>query len=292
MNACFFDVFHDARNVDVFTVAKCVDVNFGRASEVAVQENRAVPRNNHSFGDVAFELRLIAHDFHRTATQNVGRTDHQREADVSSDCKRLFVGRRDAVHRLFQAQTVHEVLEPFAVFCEVDCVRRGAEDRDTCFFQRVREFQRGLAAELNDNAVEGAVVLFHAKDFHHVFKGQRFEIQTVRGVVVGRHGLGVAVDHDGLVTLIGQRETCVTAAVVKLDTLTDTVRAAAEDDDLLTVGRTAFAFHVAHRWGFVGGIHVGCLRFELCSAGVDAFEHSRNAEVLTCAAHLCFVAAS
>ena len=65
----------------------------------------------------------------------------------------------------------------------------------------------------------------------HVLGRQRFEVEPVRGVVVGRHRLGVAVDHDGLVAGVAQGHGGVDAAVVELDPLPDAVGARAEDDD-------------------------------------------------------------
>jgi hypothetical protein len=115
--------------------------------------------------------------------------------------------------------------------------------------QRVGELQRRLAAELHDHAVQRAVLLLDAQDFHHVFEGQRLEIEPVGGVVVGRDGLGVAVDHDGLVARVAQRETGVAAAIVELDPLADPVRAAAEDDDLFARRGPRLAFHLAHHGG-------------------------------------------
>ncbi len=55
---------------------------------------------------------------------------------------------------------MQKLLEALAVFGKVDGVGRGAEDRDALGFQRVGEFQRGLAAELDDDAVQRAVLLF------------------------------------------------------------------------------------------------------------------------------------
>jgi hypothetical protein len=76
-------------------------------------------------------------------------------------------------------------------------------------------------------------------DLEHVFERDRLEVQAIRGVVVGGHGLRVAVDHDGLVAVLAQRERGMHAAVVELDALADAVRTAAEHHDLLAVGRRA-----------------------------------------------------
>ena len=197
----------------------------------------------------------------------------------------------DAVVGLFQAEGFDQIGEALAVFGEVDHVRRGAEDRDAFVVQRLRDLQRGLTAKLDNNAVQRAVLLLDPQDFHDVLERERLKIQAVRGVVVGGDSLGVAVDHDRLVARVCEGVAGVAAAIVELDPLADAVGAAAEDDDLLAVGGAGLAFHVAHHGGFIGGVHVGCLRLELGGAGVDAFEDGFDAEVQARAADVVFVAA-
>ena len=55
------------------------------------------------------------------------------------------------------------------------------------------------------------------------------------------------------------------AAVVKFDTLADTVWTAAENHHFFTVGRTGFAFF------FVSGVEVGGFGGKLGGTGIDAF---------------------
>ncbi len=74
-------------------------------------------------------------------------------------------------------------------------------------------------------------------DVHDVLVGERLEVEPVGGVVVGRHGLGVAVDHDRLEAGVAQGEAGVDAAVVELDALADAVGARAQDHDLGPVAR-------------------------------------------------------
>ena len=64
-------------------------------------------------------------------------------------------------------------------FGQIDRVRGGAEDRHVGLFQRTREFQRRLAAELHDHAMQRAVGAFGGDDLEHVFGRQRLEIQPV-----------------------------------------------------------------------------------------------------------------
>ena len=116
------------------------------------------------------------------------------------------------------------------------------------------------------------------EDLDDVFFGQRLEIEAVGGVVVGRDGLGVAVDHDGLVAGVAQREGGVAAAIVELDALADAVGAAAEDDDLLAVGRARLVGDGAGERHLVGRVHVGGGRGELGGAGVDALVDRMDVE--------------
>ncbi len=113
----------------------------------------------------------------------------------------------------------------------------------------MRKLQRRLAAKLHDHAMQGAVGSFGIDDLQHVFGRERLEIQTIRGVVVGRHRFRIAVDHDGFVAGVMQREAGMAAAVVELDALADPVRSAAKDDDLVLVGGRALVGGTRQRNG-------------------------------------------
>ena len=120
--------------------------------------------------------------------------------------------------------------------------------------------------------------LLGAQDLQHVLRRQRLEIEPVRGVVVGRHGLGVAVDHDRFVAGVAQREGGVAAAIVELDALADAVRPAAEDDDLLARRDLRLGARLAGEGHLVGRVHVGGGRGEFGRACVDALVDRVHAE--------------
>ena len=118
--------------------------------------------------------------------------------------------------------------------------------------------------------------------FQHIFFGQRFEIEAIRRVVIGRDGLWVTIDHDGLNAQIRHGVGGVDTAIIELNPLPDPVRTSAEDDDLLTVTHTGFIFDLtvkARR--FIGGIHIGRFRLEFRRAGIDAFIDGANARFVT-----------
>ena len=218
--------------------------------------------------------------------EHVGRPDHDRIADLVGDRARRLRTFRDAALRLPQPEPVEQLLEAVAVLGEVDGVGRGAEDRHVRLFERFGELERRLPAELHDDAVQRAVAALGIDDLEHVLGGERLEVEPVRGVVVGRDRLRIAVDHDGLVADLVQRERGVAAAVVELDALADAVRPAAEDDDLLLVGWRGLAGRGAGERRLVGRIHVGGGRGELGGAGVDALEHRPHAERAAARAHI------
>ena len=88
-----------------------------------------------------------------------------------------------------QAEPGQQPLEPPPVLGQIDRIGRGAEDRDLGPLQRRREFQRGLPAELHDDAEKRAAALLDPDDLDHVLGRQRLEIEPVGGVVIGRDGL-------------------------------------------------------------------------------------------------------
>jgi hypothetical protein len=89
---------------------------------------------------------------------------------------------------------VEHLLEALAVLGSVDGIGRRADDRHARRLQVARELERRLPAELHDHALG----LLLVDDLEDVLERERLEIEAVGRVVVGRDGLGVAVDHDGL----------------------------------------------------------------------------------------------
>ena len=157
----------------------------------------------------------------------------------------------------------------------------GAHDAHAGLSQGHRQVQRGLAAELQDQALG----VFRGHDVEDVLPGQGLEIELVRGVVVGGDRLGVGVDHDGLHPQLPQGEGGLAAAVVELDALADAVGAAAQDGDLGPLGLPGLVLP------FVGGIEVRGVGLELGGAGVhqlvdrgDAVLPAQGGNVLLAAA--------
>ena len=187
-------------------VGETVDVDLDRVGQVAVDEQRALVGDDElgrtverrrQASHVAVDLGAVVHDLHGAAAEHVRRTDNDGVTDGVGDGAR-FAGRAgDAAVGLLQPELLDQLLEPVAILGEIDGVGRGAEDGHAGVFQRGGELQRRLAAELHDDALQRALRLLLGNDLQHVLGGERLEVEPVRGVVVGRHRLRIAVDHDG-----------------------------------------------------------------------------------------------
>ena len=271
MDPRLLDVLHDAADQHLVAVADRIDIDLDRIVEEPIEQHRAVVRDLHGIGHVGAQVVLVKDDLHGTTAEHIGRSDHQRETDLAGERERLRLGAGGGVGGLSQSELLHELLEALAVFGDVDGLRRSANDGHPRTLERAAELERRLAAVLHDDAL-GLLAVQHLE---HILEGERFEIKAVGGVVIGRHGLRVAVDHDGLETILAQRHRGMHAAVVELDALADAVRAATQDRDLAARrGRRLALF-------FVGRVQVGGGGGELGSTGVDALEDRTQPERMT-----------
>ena len=145
----------------------------------------------HGGAHVVGEFGFVVDDLHGAATEDEAGADEAGEADALGDDKGFFEVGGGAAGGLVEAEFVEQGCEEFAVFGEFDVLGRGADDADAVFFEAFGEIERGLAAELDDDAEHLVVAVFALVDVEHVFEGQRLKVELVRGVVVGGDGLGV-----------------------------------------------------------------------------------------------------
>ena len=125
----------------------------------------------------------------------------------------------NAARGLLHADFRDERAEEVAVFGEGDVFRGRADDPGAGLFKPFGEVEWRLAAILHDYAVAFLAVV----DLHHVLEGQRLEVELVRGVIVGRDGLGIRIDHHHFVAALPQGECRMATAPVELDALADAV---------------------------------------------------------------------
>ena len=101
-----------------------------------------------------------------------------------------------------------------------------------------------MATELDQHPQKRPTLGFGVDYFQDILERQRLKIQPITGVIVGRHCLGIAVDHDGFETGIPQRKGGVDARIIKLDTLTNSVGTRTQDDHFRGIGGANLGFLV------------------------------------------------
>ena len=236
----------------------------------------------------------IVGDHHAAAAQHVARTHQQRVANVRGHGLGLLKRGGLARRRIHDAQLVEQGGEALAVLGKVDGIGLGAHDVYAALLEHTRQLKRGLAAKRHHDAV-GAL---NIDDIHDVLIGERLKVQTVGRVIVGRDGLRVAVDHDGLEAAGRQRVARVHAAVIELDTLANAVGAGAQDHRLGLVRRRGLVgshalLGIRARAVDVLVRLVVVLRGarELGRAGIDRLHAGNHAQALAVGAHKALVGA-
>ena len=294
VDTSLLDMLQNAADVDLFAVAQGVDIGLDRALQEAVQVHRVVGADARSLGHVIAQMLGIVGDHHAATAQHVARTHQQRVADVCGHGLGLLKRGGLARRRIHDAQLVEQGGEALAVLGKVDGIGLGAHNVHAALLEHTRQLKRGLAAERHHDAV-GAL---NIDDVHDVLVGERLKVQAVGGVVVGRDGLGVAVDHDGLKAAGRQRIARMHAAVIELDTLTNAVGTGTQDHCL----------GLARRRGLVGGHALLGIRAravdvlvrlvmvlrgarELGCTGIDRLHTGDHAQTLAVGAHKALVRA-
>lgn len=233
MNTGLLDMLQDAADVNLFAIAQGVDIGLDRTLQEAVQVYRVVGANARSLGHVIAQMLGIVGDHHAAAAQHVARTHQQRVANVRGHGLGLLKRGGLTRRRVHNAQLVEQGGKALAVLGKIDGVGLCAHNVHAALLEHARQLKRGLAAERHHDAV-GALDI---DNVHDVLVSERLKVQAIGCVVVGRDGLGVAIDHDGLEAASRQRVARVHAAVIELDTLANAVGAGAQDHRLGLVRR-------------------------------------------------------
>src|SRR5581483_6103565 len=223
MDSGMLDVFHDSADHDGLAVADRIDVHLCRSAQVAVDKERVAFGGLKGLRDVAAQRGFVRDYLHRAAAEDVGRADEDGVADSRGPGDGFIESAGEDALRLLEAELVDQRVEALAILGPIDRIGRGAENRNAGAFEGDGEFERGLPAELHNDAAG----FFAFGDRDDVLEGERLEIEAVRDVVIGRDGFRIAIDHDRLEAGVLEGEACVNAAIVELDALSDAVWAAA-----------------------------------------------------------------
>ena len=213
------DMLHHAGNDDRLPIRDRVHLDL-QSLEVLVNQDLAARHGADRPAHVPPQLVAVAHDPHRAPADGLGLRD----------------GGGRAAYGLRDADRVERVRKGSAVLREVDCLDARAHDVDGCLVEGLGEVDRRLAAELHQRAGD-TFGLCYMKGAVEV---ERFEVEAVRGVEVGRDRFWVGVDHHSPHAGLTQRPRGVDRAVIELDALADSNRSGPDDQHGAHVNGIAF----------------------------------------------------
>ena len=75
MHACLLDVLHDASNQHIFAITDRIDIDLDGIIEESIKQYRSIVRDFHRCLHIVFEVSLVMHDLHRTATEHIRGTN-------------------------------------------------------------------------------------------------------------------------------------------------------------------------------------------------------------------------
>src|SRR5699024_3347288 len=154
VDAGLLDVLHDPAEVQLGAVVERVDVDLDRGVQEAVDEDGRLGAA--AVGQVASHVvdqaRLVEDDLHPAAAQHVARAHQHRVADLCGDLDRVTHPPGGPVRGRGQVRLGQQRTEVAAVLGVVDRGGAGADDRQAGGLEAAGEGQRGLAAQLDDDA--------------------------------------------------------------------------------------------------------------------------------------------
>jgi len=147
------DVLEHAADDAGLAIADAVHVELDGVFEELVDEHGFVRHYVERLAHDGLEFVLAVDDEHAAAAEHEGRAEEDGEADLLRGLERVGLVHRCAIRGRLQAGGVENGGELFPVFGELDALGRSADYVHAVGLQGGGEIERGLAAELDDDAV-------------------------------------------------------------------------------------------------------------------------------------------
>ena len=179
----------------------------------------------------ALQLLLVVAHVHRSTREHVRRTHQNGIAHLVDKLLDVVEACQRTPSRLVDAQFVEHSRELVAVLCTVDIHGRGTQYGHTLTMQLHGQVVGNLTTHADDDAT-GLLQVHHVE---HALQRELVEIEAVAHVIVGRHGLGVIVNHDRLIAQFASRVDGVHRTPVELHARADAIGTRAQHHHRLLV---------------------------------------------------------
>src|SRR5678810_747196 len=195
-----------------------------------------------------FQLVIIDNDPHSLSAQYIRRTNKHWISYFIGDNYRFVYCPCSSIFRVRNFELFQDIRKTTAVFSNIHAVIRSANDFDSFVMKFFCKFQCSLATQLNNHSIW----LFMFNYFPDMFPINRLEIKFISHVKISTHCFGITVDHDRFVTAFFYSKQTMYTAVIKFNSLPDTIWTRTKNDYFFLVA--AFAFILAA--SFESGVEV------------------------------------
>ena len=235
-------------------------------------DNGVVRGNGSGVQELLLELINTVDDVHSGTGQDV--TGTNQDGVTNSVGEGLSIGDRGQFlpGGLVDTNAIEDRRELVTVLSLVNIQRVGTQNSGTTALLQTEGNVLGQLATDRDNDTASSLELV---DIHDTLVAELLEVQLVGSIEVSGVGLGVVVDHNGLLAHLAEGEGGVDSAPIELDGATDTVHTATQNDSSVVIEGNIVGGSV------VGGVEVVGVGRELGSKGIDLLNPRGDAEGLT-----------
>ena len=278
VNTGILDMLTDGILHDIALVGHSVELYLFRVLHELRHHNRIFLAHLRGHAQETLQLLVAVAHVHRGTRQHIRGTDQHGIAYLAHKLLDVVERGQGTPRGLVDAQLVEHGGELVAVLGTVDVDGRGAQHGHTLAVQLHGQVVGYLAAHTHD----GAARLLKVYHVEHTLQRQLVEVEAVAHVVVGRHRLGVVVDHDRLGAELTGGLNGIHRAPVELHRRTDAVGTGTQHHHrlLVLVEVDVVALHAVGHIQIVGQLGM------LAGHRVDALHGGLYAVLLAVAAHL------
>ena len=275
MDTSLLNVLRDSVEDEVTLGGNTININLLGALDELGDNNGVLGGNVGGSLKLVLEVLLAADDGHGSTGQDVRGTNKDRVANLLSELLSSLNGGELLPGGLIDTNAIEDLRELLSVLSTVDIAGISAENAGLASLLETEGNVLGELTTDRDDNTRGALELI---DIHDTLVAKLLEVELIGGIEIGRVGLGVVVDHDGLLAHGPEGLSGADSAPIELDRGTDTVDAAAENDGTLilecdVVGR-----------GVVGGVEVVGVSGELSGQSINLLDPGPDAELLSSSA--------
>ncbi len=267
-------MLHNSGNQYVRAVGNSVDFEL-RSHKILVAQHGVFYLLRENYVHISCNIVFRKGNSHILTAYNVRRTQKYGITESFGCLYRLILGHYGNAFRTGNPELFQKRVKPFPVLGEVNAVSGSSEDAYSLFIEVTAKFDSRLTAERYYYSVR----FFDIEHVLNVLCRQRFEIQPVRRIEVGRNGFGVIIDNNDFIAQLLQCPHAMNRRIIELYTLTYSYRTGAYNDNPAFFASADKLLSFIVFLIVISRIEIRCLRRKFRRTGINHFINGVSAEV-------------